>query len=151
MDWAIAAMAMRSLPRSACFRVDRELRHERPGVPQSHSLGRVPRRRGPSCGHPSGATINARQARAAFRSASEMQVRPEGVHAFANAEAVHRELLRAAVCQHFRLFNAPVGDCSLVWAKRFFRWVMLKPWNEAVSVCRVIRESYLGGHRLAAR
>ena len=80
-----------------------------------------------------------------------MQVRLEGVPAFAKAEAVHRELFRAAVCQHFRLFNAPVGDCSLVWAKRFFRWVKLKPWKEAVSVRGVIREGYLGGHRLAAR
>ena len=62
---------------------------------------------------PLGATINERQARATFRSAFETQVGPEGVHAFAKAEAVQRELSRVSVCQHFELFKAPVGNCVL--------------------------------------
>ena len=80
-----------------------------------------------------------------------MQVGLEGIHAFANAEAVHRELLRAAVCQHFELFKAPVGNCVLVWAKCSLSWVKLKPWKEAFSVRGVIREGYLRRHRLAVR
>ena len=80
-----------------------------------------------------------------------MQEGFEGVHAFAKAETVHRELFCAAVCQHFRLFNTPVGNCVRVWAKSSLSRVKLKPWKEAVSVRGVIREGYLGGHRLAAR
>ena len=99
----------------------------------------------------SGATIKEQEAQAAFRSASEKQVRLEGVHAFANAEAVHRELFRAAVYQHFELFNAPVGNCVLVWAKSSFSWVILKPWKGAFSVGGVIRQGCLREHRLAMR
>ena len=68
---------------------------------------------------PLGATINERQARATFRSAFEKQVGPEGVHAFAKAEAVQRELSRVSVCQHFDLFIAPVGNRVLGLGREF--------------------------------